>query len=96
MRRYHTQTLGEVLREYVEVMKMKRPLIESRITKYWAEIVGDYAASLTRKLVIRNGILYVYLDSSVLRNDLLMMREKLIKNLNEKAGEEIVSKIVLK
>lgn len=96
MRRSHTQSIGEVLREYVEAMKMRRRLKESRISKYWTELVGEYAASLTRRIFIKDRVLFVYLDSSILRNDLMMMREKLLNGLNEKAGEEIVTKIVLK
>ena len=51
--------------------------------------MGKNAASLTSKLVIKNKVLYVYLDSSVLRNELLMMREKLISRINEMAGERL-------
>ena len=96
MRRNNTQPLGDVLREYVEAMKMRRRLKESRIKKYWVELVGDYAASLTHRIVIRESVLYVYVESSILRNDLMMMRQKLMDRLNEMAGEEIVTKIVLK
>lgn len=59
-------------------------------------MLGKNAASLTRKVFIKNGVLYVYLNSSVLRNEILMMRETLINRINEEAGEEIVTKIVLK
>ena len=96
MRRKNTQTLGEVLNEYLDTMRLKRKLKESRIGKEWEEIVGSNAAALTRKVYIRDGVLYAVLDSSVLRNELLMMRETLIRRINEHAGEEIIHKIVLK
>ena len=96
MRRKNTQTLGEVLSEYLDSMRLRKKLKESRIEKDWEEIVGKNAAALTRKVYIREGVLYVSLDSSVLRNELMMMRETLIKRINERAGEEIVHKIVLK
>lgn len=96
MRRKNTQTIGEVLGEYLDTMKLGRKLKESRIEKDWKEILGNNAASLTRKVYIKNGVLYAHLNSSVLRNELLMMRETLITRINEKAGEKIVTKIVLK
>ncbi|MBN1950654.1 MAG: DUF721 domain-containing protein [Bacteroidales bacterium] len=96
MRRKNTQSLGEVLNEYIEAMHLRRKLKESRIEKDWKELLGNNAASLTRKVYIKNGVLYAYLDSSVLRNELLMMRETLIRRINEKAGEELVTRIVLK
>ncbi|MBA7524526.1 hypothetical protein ES705_16666 [subsurface metagenome] len=87
--------IGEVLREYIDSLSMGRKLKESRLEKQWEEVLGKNAASLTRKLYIKKGVLYVYLNSSVLRNELLMMRETIIARINEKAGEELVTKIIL-
>lgn len=96
MRRKNTQSLGEVLNEYVQAMKISRKLKESHIEKDWKELVGNNAAALTRKVYIKNRVLYAYLNSSVLRNELLMMRETIITRINEKAGEELITKVVLK
>jgi predicted nucleic acid-binding Zn ribbon protein len=96
MKRNNTQTIGELLKQYVDSMNIRGKLNESRLKEQWEEMLGKNAASLTKKLVIKNKVLYVYLDSSVLRNELLMMRETLIYRINEMAGEEIVEKIVLK
>ena len=96
MRRSNTQTIGEVLREYIDAMHIRRKLKESRLEKQWEELLGKNAASLTSKLYIKDRVLYVHLNSSVLRNELLMMRETLIKRINEKAGEELITKIILR
>jgi len=96
MKRNNTQSLKDVLREYVDSMHIRTKLKESRLKDQWEQMLGKNAASLTQKLVIKNKVLYVYVDSSVLKNELLMMREKLILRINEMAGEKIVEKIVLK
>ncbi len=96
MKRTNTRQIGEVLREYIDSMDMGRKLKESRLEKIWEEIIGKNAASLTRKIFIKKDVLYVYLNSSVLRNELLMMRETVIERINEKLGEELVKKIILK
>jgi predicted nucleic acid-binding Zn ribbon protein len=96
MQRKNTQTIGEVLKEYIDSMSIGRKLKESRIEDQWEDLLGKNAASLTRKLVIKNKVLYVYLSSPALRNELLMMREKIIQRINEEAGEELINKIVLK
>ncbi len=96
MRRKNTQTIGEVLHEYIDAMSIGRKLKESRIETIWKDLLGQHAASLTAKVYIRKGVLYAHLNSSVLRNEVLMIREKLIQRINESAGEVIVEKIVLK
>lgn len=96
MQRSNTQTIAEVLREYIDSMRIGKKLKESRIESQWEVLLGKNAAALTRKLIIRKRVLYVYLDSPALRNELLMMREKIIQRINEEAGEELINKIVLK
>jgi predicted nucleic acid-binding Zn ribbon protein len=95
MRRKNIQTIGEVMHEYIDAMSMRRKLKESRIEKIWVDLLGKNAASLTRKVYINNGVLFAQLNSSVLRNEILMMRETLIEKINENAGEVIVTKIIL-
>ncbi len=96
MRRSNTQSLGEVLKEYIDTMRIGRKLKESRIEEYWCEILGTNAARLTQKVYIKNGVLYAHLNSSVLRNDLMMMRETIVRRINEKAEQELVTKVVLR
>ncbi len=96
MRRKNIQTISEVMHEYIDAMSMRRKLKESRIEKIWEDLLGKNAASLTRKVYIKNGVLFAQLNSSVLRNEILMMRETLIEKINESAGEAIVTKIVLR
>jgi predicted nucleic acid-binding Zn ribbon protein len=96
MRRSNTQTIAEVIHEYIDALKIRRKLKESRIEKQWEELLGQKAASLTKKIYIKQGILYVHVNSSALSNEILMMRETLIKKINEKAGEELITKIVLR
>ena len=50
----------------------------------------------TKKIDIKNGKMIIYLKSSVVKNELMMLRESLRKSLNEKAGEEIIKEIILK
>ncbi len=48
------------------------------------------------KIYIKDHVLFIHLNSSVVRNELLMLREELRKKLNEKAGAEVIREIVLR
>jgi len=61
----------------------------------WEAAVGKAIASRTSKVYIKNQVLYVKLNSSVARNELLMLKEALREKLNEQAGREIIKDIVL-
>lgn len=96
MRRSKTISLAEAIKDYIGEMNLGQKLSEVDIINSWEEIVGKAIASRTSKIYIRDGVLFVHLKSSVVRNELLMLREALREKLNEKAGSEIIKNIVLR
>ena len=85
------QVIGEIIREY----KISDKLKETRIVAAWPEVLGPLAKP-TDKLYIKNRVLFVHLSSSVIRNELSMMRSTLVRSLNEKAGEKVITDIVFR
>jgi len=96
MRRKKTLSLSEVLKEYRSEMNIDNKLKEINLIKSWEEIAGKAIARRTSKVYIKDGSLYIHLNSSVARNELSMLRESLRERLNEKAGEELVKDIILR
>ena len=96
MRRSKTISLAEAIKDYINEMKLGGKLSEVGIINSWEEIVGKAISSRTTRIYIKDHVLYVHLNSSVVRNELLMLREVLKEKLNEKAGAEVVKDIVLR
>ena len=96
MRRSKTISLAEALHDYIKEMNLEGKLNEVHLIGSWDEIVGKAIASRTSKIYIRDHILYVHLSSSVVRNELFMLRQALMEKLNEKVGAEVIKDIVLK
>lgn len=96
MRRSKTISLAEAVNDYIREMNLGDKLSEVAVINSWEEIVGKAISSRTIKMFIRDHILYVHLNSSVVRNELLMLREALKEQLNKKAGSEVIKDIVLR
>jgi predicted nucleic acid-binding Zn ribbon protein len=96
MRRSKTISLAEALKDYITEMNMGQKLSEVGVINSWEEIVGKAISSRTTKIYIKDHVLFVHLNSSVVRNELLMLRDVLKAKLNEKAGSEVVNDIVLR
>jgi hypothetical protein len=96
MRRSKTISLAEAVNDYIREMNIGGKLSEVTIINSWEEIVGKAISSRTSKIYIKDHILYVHLNSSVVRNELLMLREALKEKLNGKAGSEVIKDIVLR
>jgi predicted nucleic acid-binding Zn ribbon protein len=96
MRRSKTISLADAIHEYIREMNLGKKLAEVGIVDSWEETVGKAIASRTSKVYIRDETLYVHLKSSVVRNELMMLREAIREKLNTRAGSEIIKEIVLR
>jgi len=96
MRRSNTQSLSDVLKEYIKQNQMDQKLKEVDVVQGWENLLGKTIAHYTKNIYIRYGILYVEISSSVVKNELFMMREEIVRKINENAGKNVVSKIIFK
>ena len=96
MRRSKTITLEEAIRDYIKEMNLGEKLAETSLINSWEEIVGKAISSRTTRIYIKDHILHVHLSSSVVRNELMMLRESLRNKLNERSGNELIKDIVFR
>lgn len=96
MRRSKTISIAEAVSDYIKEMHLDVKLNEVSVINSWEETVGRAISTRTTKIYIKDHVLYVHLNSSVVRNELLMLREALKEKLNQKAGSEVIKDIVLR
>ncbi|RHJ85468.1 DUF721 domain-containing protein [Parabacteroides sp. AM08-6] len=97
MKRRNTQSLGEVIRDFFEDnTELYEKILEIRIQRAWGEVLGKMVMQYTRNIYVKDRVLYVSLTSSVLRSELLLCRERLMKSLNEYAGSAVIRDIVIR
>ncbi|MFW5699928.1 MAG: DUF721 domain-containing protein [Bacteroidota bacterium] len=96
MRKSNTQSLKDILGDYVEELNLSQKLKELRVIKLWPELMGPAINNVTKDIYIKNGTLFVHLTSAAARNELMMRREAIIVVMNKKVGSEVVKKVVLR
>lgn len=96
MKRDNTELLGDVLRRFLRQEGLETPLNEYRLVDAWKDVVGPTITRYTMNLYIRNQVLYVHLSSSVVRQELLMARSMLVRNLNARVGSQVIVDIVFR
>jgi predicted nucleic acid-binding Zn ribbon protein len=96
MRRSEIHSLGSAIRSFLKESKFDRKLAEVDTVGSWESIIGKPIARATTNIYIQKETLYVHLNSSIVRNELFMMRNDIIRAVNEHAGRVIVKTIVLK
>lgn len=96
MRRSKTISIAEAINDYINEMNLGEKLSEAGVLNFWEEAVGKAISSRTTKIYIKDHKLYVHLSSSVVRNELLMLKEALKDKLNKQAGREVIKEVVLR
>ena len=96
MKRNNTEQIGDVLRQFLRQQGLETPLNEYRLVDAWKEVVGPVFPRYTTNLVIKIQLHNVSLSSSVIRQELMMGREMLIRNLNAQVGSQVIVNIVFR
>lgn len=96
MRKSNTQPLKDVIREYIDAIGQRRKLNEVKIVSAWRKIMGNVIANHTKNVFIKDGTLFISLDSAALKNELIMQRDNILRHINDYAGSDIIKKVIIK
>jgi Protein of unknown function (DUF721). len=95
MKRTEVKLLGSVLDDFFQDNPLiSEKLAETKLIHSWGKVLGFSVDRYTENIYVKKEILYVRLTSSVLKNELVMCREKLIQKLNLEVGREVIKGIV--
>ena len=96
MKRNDAQQIGDMIRRFFRQNGLESPLNEYRLVHAWNDVVGPVISRYTTNLYFKNQILYVHLSSSVLREELMMGRDMLVRNLNQQVGAQVIVNIIFR
>ncbi|AMR31507.1 RNA-binding protein [Mucilaginibacter sp. PAMC 26640] len=94
MRKTNDKSLKEAIEQMLNVYKIRRRYDETAIVNLWPELVGKSVANRTKELFIRDKKLFLRIESSVIKNELVMMRSQIIQKINDDAKSILIEDIV--
>jgi predicted nucleic acid-binding Zn ribbon protein len=92
----HLFTISEALDLITKDKRMTKGLTESVIKEKWAEMMGKTIADHTTLLYVKDRILYLYFNSSVVKNEVNLSKQKVIEIVNESIGETTITDVIVK
>lgn len=66
------------------------------VIEEWKKMMGITVANATRKIYIKDQKLFVYLDSPVIKQEIIMLKEKIRTYINDKVPQANLKDIVLR
>jgi hypothetical protein len=95
MKKNNTHHISDLLNFFLEDNpQVGRKLLETRLINSWEKVLNPAILRYTTQLFIQNRRLYVKINSSIVKSELMMRREQLIRDLNSQTGETVITDII--
>ena len=90
MFRRDVQSISDLLNMYLRREGLETPLLQKRAEDAWDTLMGPSIARFTGEKFIKNQTLFVKILNPALRQDLTMMRSRIVKRINETVGSQVI------
>ncbi|WP_461789613.1 DciA family protein [Pedobacter sp.] len=94
MRKPNDITLKQAIEKLLNHYKLRGKFDETGIVAIWPEIMGTAVANRTKQIYVHQRKLFVRIESSVVKNELLIVKSAIVDKLNEKTGSQVITDIV--
>ncbi len=88
------QSVGNAIRDLLNTYNLRGRFDEANIMASWERLVGKPIAKRTRKLYIKNNVLFVEFDSPSMRHDFEFHRAHVLDVFRREFGEGVITNIV--
>ena len=95
MRKSEAESIGSLINRYIAESGNSDAFDRGKICFLWPEIVGPGVNRHTVRRWVDGDMLHVVITSAALKNELMFLRSELTRRLNEAAGANVISNIVI-
>lgn len=88
--------LGDAISQIFKEEKLDEKYSIFAIRNAWEGIVGKTVAKHTTQINYAQGILFVSIDSPIIRNETAFVKENIIEKVNKFVGKRLIKELVLK
>jgi predicted nucleic acid-binding Zn ribbon protein len=89
------QHVGDAIKSLLKQYHLKPKFDEANLVASWERLVGKPVARHTKRIYIRNKVLFIELDSPSMKSDLSFHKNQLLKRMEEEFGKDVLKEIVL-
>ena len=93
--KHDIQTVGEAIRTLLNSYRIESKFDEATLIASWERLVGGPIAKRTKKVYIKDKILFVEFKSPSMKNDFLLHKSKVLEVFQKEFGREVVRDIII-
>ena len=92
---HNQKTIKQAIEELLKTYHLDDGIREVKVKEIWNREMGKVILKHTVAIYLRNHVLHVRLNSSVVRQELSMMKTSVINDMNEQLGEKWITDLYL-
>ncbi len=85
-----TQSVTDALVEMLRANGLEQSVLDVQVEEVWPQVMGDVVNRLTRSVEVKDGVLYVRVNSAALKAQLFENRFELVRKLNDAVGASAI------
>lgn len=89
------QTMGQAIRELLNSYRLTARFDEANLIASWERLAGKPIAKRTKKVYIRNKVLFVELDSPSMKHDFSLHKGQVLELFQKEFGAGIIADIIV-
>ncbi len=89
-------TLKDAIENMIDTFNLREQYNQARLLQNWEKIVGKTIAKYTTDVAVKDQKLYIYMSSSPLKQEMFIMREKIVELENEFFKSETIKEVNIK
>jgi predicted nucleic acid-binding Zn ribbon protein len=96
MRRTGEIAISDLLKDFINKNRLNNGIDKSRIPEIWNSVCGKYIAESTKSVKVENSKLFVKIQSSILRNEVILIKSELVRRINHELGKQFINDIIVR
>ena len=93
MFRREVKSIADLLNMYLRREGLETPLLQKRAIDAWDAVMGPAITRYTGDKFIKNQTLFVKVLNPALRQDLSMMRARIVQRINGMVGSQVIADV---
>lgn len=89
------RTMGQAIRELLNSYRLTTKFDEANLVGSWERLAGKPIARRTKKISIRNKVLFVELDSPSMKHDFSLHKAQVLELFKKEFGAGIITDIIV-
>lgn len=95
MKKGNVHTLKEAIDQLLDHYRIRSKVVETDIINSWEQLMGKMIANHTTEIYIKGTRLFLKVDSSVLKNELSLMKSGIMERVNNRAGKALIDEVII-